>query len=98
MLDILKKPKAVASRLAKGMPPGWEIAHKTGLLRQACHDSAIFLSPNGDYAITVLTGQNRSYSQAKDFITKLAKVTFKNYAGPNYYAKATPRRRTRVIR
>ena len=98
MLDILKKPKAVASRLAKGMPAGWEIAHKTGLLRQACHDSAIFLSPNGDYAITVLTGQNRSYSQAKDFITKLAKVTFKNYAGPSYYAKATPRRRTRVIR
>lgn len=93
MLDILKKPKAVASRLAKGMPSGWEIAHKTGLLRQACHDSAIFLTPNGDYQITVLTGQNRSYSQAKDFITKIAHVTFKNYAGPQYYAKAVRRRR-----
>ncbi len=93
MLDILKKPKAVASRLAKGMPSGWEIAHKTGLLRQACHDSAIFLTPNGDYQVTVLTGQNRSYSQAKDFITKVAHVTFKNYAGPQYYAKATRRRR-----
>ena len=67
MLDILKKPKAVASRLAKGMPAGWEIAHKTGLLRQACHDSAVFLTPHGDYAITVLTGQNRSYSMAKGF-------------------------------
>ncbi|UPT73973.1 MAG: class A beta-lactamase-related serine hydrolase [Elusimicrobiota bacterium] len=97
MLEILKKPKAVASRLAKGMPAGWEIAHKTGLLRQACHDSAIFLTPNGDYAITVLTGQNRSYSQAKDFITKVAKVTFKHYAGPQYYAKAT-RRRARASR
>ena len=96
MLDILKKPKAVASRLAKGMPGGWEIAHKTGLLRQACHDSAIFLNPEGDYAITVLTGQNRSYSQAKDFITKLGKVTFKNYAGPQYYAKAGARRRRAV--
>ena len=96
MLDILKKPKAVASRLAKGMPSGWEIAHKTGLLRQACHDSAIFLNPEGDYAITVLTGQNRSYSQAKDFITKLGKVTFKNYAGPQYYAKAGARRRRAV--
>ncbi|MEK7389312.1 MAG: serine hydrolase [Elusimicrobiota bacterium] len=96
MLDILKKPKAVASRLAKGMPSGWEIAHKTGLLRQACHDSAIFLSPNGDYAITVLTGQNRSYSQAKDFITKLAKVTFRHYGGPQYYAKAGSRRRRTV--
>ena len=95
MMEILKKPKAVASRLAKGMPSGWEIAHKTGLLRQACHDSAIFLTPNGDYAVTVLTGQNASYSQAKEFITKLAHVTFENYAGPTYLAKATKRRRRR---
>ncbi len=98
MLEILKKPKAVASRLAKGMPRGWDIAHKTGLLRQACHDSAIFMTPNGDYAVTVLTGQNRSYSQAKDFITKVAKVTFTHYAGPRYYAKAAPRRKARAAR
>jgi beta-lactamase class A len=93
MMEILKKPKAVASRLQKGMPSGWEIAHKTGLLRQACHDSAIFFTPSGDYAITVLTGQNASYGQAKDFITKLAHVTFENYAGPSYYASAKKRRR-----
>jgi beta-lactamase class A len=98
MLDILKKPKAVASRLAKGMPVGWEIAHKTGLLRQACHDSAVFLTPHGDYAITVLTGQNRSYSTAKDFITKVAKVTFRHYAGPQYYAKAHARRKAKAAR
>ncbi len=98
MLEILKKPKAVASRLAKGMPVGWEIAHKTGLLRQACHDSAVFLTPHGDYVITVLTGQNRSYSTAKDFITKVAKVTFKHYAGPQYYAKGGTRRKARAAR
>jgi beta-lactamase class A len=95
MMDILKKPKSVASRLQKGMPSGWEIAHKTGLLRQACHDSAIFFTPNGDYAITVLTGQNASYSQAKDFITKIAHITFENYAGPRYLATSTRRRRRR---
>ena len=95
MMEILKKPKAVASRLAKGMPAGWEIAHKTGLLRQACHDSAIFLTPTGDYAVTVLTGQNQSYTQAKNFITKLAHVTFEGYAGPRYYASATKRRHIR---
>ena len=93
MMEILKKPKAVASRLQKGMPAGWEIAHKTGLLRQACHDSAIFFTPNGDYAITVLTGQNASCGQAKDFITKIAHVTFENYAGPRYLASAKKRRR-----
>jgi beta-lactamase class A len=95
MLEILKKPKAVASRLAKGMPAGWEIAHKTGLLRQACHDSAIFFTPNGDYAMTVMTGDNRSYAQAKDFITKLAHLTFVHYGGTRYLAQATRRRRRR---
>ncbi len=81
MLGILKRPKAAASRLAKGLPRGWEIAHKTGLLRMACHDSAIFFTPNGDYAMTVLTGQNRSYSSAKDFISRLGRITFRYYAG-----------------
>jgi beta-lactamase class A len=95
MLEILKKPKAVASRLQKGMPSDWEIGHKTGLLRQACHDSALFFTPNGDYQMTVLTGDNRTYSQAKDFITKLAHVTFANYAGPRYLAQASRRRRRR---
>lgn len=95
MLDILKKPKAVASRLAKGMPYGWEIAHKTGLLRQACHDAAVFLTPNGDYVMTVLTGQNRSYSSAKNFITKFGRITFTHYAGPRYYVQ-TARGRARA--
>ncbi|MDX6770110.1 MAG: serine hydrolase [Elusimicrobiota bacterium] len=95
MLQILKHPKPKASRLAKGLPANWEIAHKTGLLRQACHDAAIFLTPDGAYAMTVLTGQNRSYATAKDFITKLGKVTFKTFAGPQYIAKAPSRRKTR---
>ena len=93
MLDILKHKKAVASRLAKGLPRGWEIAHKTGLLRQACHDSAIIFTPQGDYAITVLTGQNSDYRSAKEFISRLGRVTFRHYGGsPYYYAKASSRR------
>lgn len=96
MFDILKHKKAVASRLAKGLPPGWEIAHKTGLLRQACHDSAIFLTPHGDYALTVLTGQNSNYRMAKNFISRLGRITFRHYRAPGrYYAKA-PRRPVRI--
>lgn len=92
MLEILKYPKAVASRLQKGLPPHWGIAHKTGLLRHACHDSAIIFSPDGDYLVTVLTGQNPDYKTAKDFITQLGHITFRHYgAVPRYYAKASRR-------
>ncbi|MDD5656965.1 MAG: class A beta-lactamase-related serine hydrolase [Elusimicrobia bacterium] len=87
MMGILKRRKAVPSRLAKGLPRGWEIAHKTGLLRMACHDSAIFFTPHGDYAMTVLTGRNRSYSEAKDFISALAKTTFRYYTGADRLAR-----------
>jgi beta-lactamase class A len=98
MLDILKLPRP-ASRLAKGLPQGWEIAHKTGLLRHACHDSAIFLTPNGDYALTVLTGQNDNYSMAKDFITRLGHITFVHYGGyPRYYFAASHRHRHVALR
>ena len=93
MLEILRYPKAVASRLQKGLPRRWAIAHKTGLLRQACHDSAIIFSPEGDYLVTVLTGQNPDYTTAKNFISTLGRITFRHYGGvPTYYAKASRRR------
>ncbi|HAH08065.1 MAG TPA: hypothetical protein DCM05_16335 [Elusimicrobia bacterium] len=89
MLEILKQKKA-PSRLAKHLPIGWQIAHKTGLLRRACHDSAVIFSPEGDYLITVLTGQNTDYSSAKDHIARLGAITYDHYKGRRdlYYAKA----------
>lgn len=98
MMDILKHKRATASRLARGLPAGWQIAHKTGLLRQACHDSAIILSPNGEYAITVLTGQNSNYAAAKDFITRLGRVTYRHYRGDNYFANDLKRRNHLALR
>ncbi|MBI5201658.1 MAG: serine hydrolase [Elusimicrobia bacterium] len=89
MVDILKRLKA-HSRLAKYLPSGWEIAHKTGLLRRACHDSSIIFSPKGDYIMVVLTGQNRDYTTAKDFISKLGQLTYRYYENdPSFYARAT---------
>lgn len=97
MLEILRHKKAVASRLAKKLPRGWEIAHKTGLLRRACHDSAVIFSPSGDYALTVLTGQNGDYKSAKNFITRVGQITFRYYrGGPRYYARASIKRRVQI--
>jgi beta-lactamase class A len=87
MLEILKQKKA-PSRLAKNLPVGWEIAHKTGLLRRACHDSAVIFSPEGDYIITVLTGQNSDYQSAKGNIAKIGAITYDHYRSRlDLYAK-----------
>lgn len=78
MLDILKRKRA-RTRLAKHLPPGWQIAHKTGLLRRSCHDAGIVFSPNGDYVLVVLTGRVDSYPAAKEFIARLGKSTYRAY-------------------
>lgn len=93
MLDLLKgRRHGRRSRLTKGLPVGWEIAHKTGLLRRACHDAAIIFSPNGDYILTVLTSRNRSYGSAKKFITRAGKITYAHYRGQmGLYAKGPGR-------
>ena len=98
MLELLKHRKPVPSRLAKGLPRGWQIAHKTGLLRLACHDIAIFFTPQGDYLLTVMTGHNRNYHAAKDFITRLGHVTFRHYTGSNWLVRATHRRHPAALR
>ena len=87
MLDVLKHTKS-RSRLRKGLPLGWEIGHKTGLLRKACHDVGIVFSPRGDYVIAVLTSEAPNYTTAKNFISKVAKLTYQYYKIDSDYAGA----------
>lgn len=89
MLEILKGKRRKRTRLAKGLPVGWDIAHKTGLLRRACHDAGIIFTPYGDYVLVVLTGRNRSYHSAKTFITKTGRITYRHYKSQtSLYARA----------
>jgi beta-lactamase class A len=86
MLEVLKHNKS-RSRLRKGLPMGWEIGHKTGLLRRSCHDVGIVFSPRGDYVIAVLTSNVPDYTSAKNFISKVAKFTYKYYKIEGEYAE-----------
>ena len=87
MLDVLKHTKS-RSRLRKGLPLGWEIGHKTGLLRKSCHDAGIVFSPRGDYVIVVLTSEVPDYSSAKKFIARVAGLTYKYYRIDADYAQS----------
>lgn len=85
MLDVLKHTKS-RSRLRKGLPLGWEIGHKTGLLRKSCHDVGVVFSPRGDFVIAVLTSESPNYTMAKNFIAKVAKLTYQYYKIDSEYA------------
>ncbi|OGS50109.1 MAG: hypothetical protein A3J79_12150 [Elusimicrobia bacterium RIFOXYB2_FULL_62_6] len=87
MLEFLKQNKG-RTRLRKGLPIGWEIGHKTGLLRKSCHDVGIVFSPRGDYIIAVLTGDVPDYTSAKSFISKVAKLTYEYYKIDSDYAQS----------
>ena len=87
MVELMKKKKP-RRRLAQNLPVGWEIAHKTGLLRRACHDVAIVTSPDGEFIIAVLTGQNRDYKRAKAFIAKVGRTVYTYYGHDTATARA----------
>ncbi len=78
MIDILKRTKE-RSRIRKGVPSSWEVGHKTGLLRKSCSDAAIVFSPAGDYILVVLLDDVPNYSNGKNFISKIAKITSEYY-------------------
>ena len=78
MLDVLKHTKS-RSRLRRGLPLGWEIGHKTGLLRRSCHDVGMGFSPRGDFLLAVLTSEVPDYTSAKNFIARVAKLTYAYY-------------------
>lgn len=80
MLDILKR-QHLRDRLPRYMPNDFQIAHKTGLLRKACHDVGIVFTPQGDYMICVLTARERTYKTAKRFIASMGRITFDAYQG-----------------
>lgn len=75
MLEIMKGADH-PTRLAQRLPHEWKLARKTGLLRKSCHDVGIVFSPQGDYIICVLTGQNPNYAQAKGLIASVGEKAY----------------------
>lgn len=81
MVAILKGQK-INDRLAVSIPSDWEIGHKTGLMRDGCHDVGIVYSPNGSYVICVLTADFRNIRRAKNLIREISFLT------ANYYQRS----------
>ncbi|MEK7287589.1 MAG: serine hydrolase [Elusimicrobiota bacterium] len=85
LLELMKNLKH-RERLAKTLPPGWGIAHKTGLLRRACHDAGIIYSPAGDYILVVMTWKGPDYRTTKRYISKIGKITYRYFNGESDFA------------
>jgi len=78
MIDLMKQ-QHINDRLNSGLPKGWTVAHKTGLIRGVCHDVGIIFHPRGDFVIVVLLNKVNNYKTAKRFIGTLARVAFNYY-------------------
>jgi len=92
MLEIMRRVKT-HSRFAKYLPRGWSLAHKTGMLRLACHDVGVISSPTGDYLLAVMTWKVPDYHFAANYISKMSNVTYKYYDYPqNSVAQGRSRR------
>ncbi len=75
MIEIMKHAEG-PSRLAKFLPKKWSLARKGGLLRKNCHDVGIIFTPNNDYIVCVMTGNNETYKKAKGLIAKVGQTLY----------------------
>jgi beta-lactamase class A len=80
LLEILKG-QHVRDRLPRYLPPDVVIAHKTGLMKDACHDVGILYGRNHDYVIAVLTSDFGSTTQAKQAIGQIGRAVYLYDAG-----------------
>lgn len=74
MLEILKDQK-INDRLPVSIPSYWPVGHKTGLMRECCHDVGIVFAPEGAYIVCVLTQDIRKIRRAKSFISEIGHLT-----------------------
>lgn len=79
MMDLLLNQK-LNNKLPKNLPPGVQIAHKTGELGWISHDVGIIFSPKGEYIIVVLSESNNPKG-AEERIAAISESVF------NYFNK-----------
>ncbi len=77
MLLLLMKQR-ICDRIPKKLPKEVTVAHKTGLMRNVCHDVGIVFSRNGDFIICVLT-ENIISKFAKNIIAEISYKTYSLY-------------------
>jgi beta-lactamase class A len=74
MLLILLKQR-ICDRIPKKLPSYVAVAHKTGLMKDVCHDAGIVYTNNGNFIICVLT-QNLQPKFAKEVIANISYMTY----------------------
>jgi len=77
-LSLLKEQK-YRDRLPAKLPAGTEVAHKTGLERNVCHDVGIIFAQKGDLLVCVLTKHASNSRQSKEFIARVGLAAY-NYS------------------
>ena len=77
MLLIMLKQR-ISDRIPKKLPTQVAVAHKTGLMKDVCHDAGIVYTNNGDFIICVLT-HNIKPQVAKEIIADVAYMTYCTY-------------------
>ncbi len=92
LLEILKG-QHVRDRLPRYLPQDVVVAHKTGLMKDACHDVGILYGRNHDYVIAVLTTEFGSYTQAKQAIGQIGRAVYQYDAGEPITKVQAARRR-----
>lgn len=75
MMDILAAQEFNAG-IPGGLPKGTRVAHKTGSITKIAHDAGLVTSPDGSYALVVLTRGFNKESQAEKVIASISRAVW----------------------
>jgi len=83
LLEVLKGQQ-VRDRLTRYLPAEIEVAHKTGLMNDVCHDAGILYGPKHDYVVAVLTEDFPSFTVAKRAIGQVGRLVWLHDRGSEF--------------
>lgn len=79
MMDILKRQQIV-DRLPALLPPGTEVAHKTGSLATVRNDAGVIFARRGTVAVSVLARGLTDERQATEAIAEIGRAVYEAYS------------------
>lgn len=77
LLDMMRKTATGPNRIRALLPPGTQVAHKTGTGRPMTNDAGLVTLPNGEHvAIVVFVRSSASIAESERVIARIARTVY----------------------
>ncbi|MDP6605297.1 MAG: serine hydrolase, partial [Dehalococcoidia bacterium] len=81
MMELLRAQE-LNDLIPQSLPPGIEVAHKTGLITEYLNDAGVIYAPGGDFVLVLLTRWDERIGQSYEAIHEFTALVYEAFAEP----------------